>query len=83
MPEYEYRCRNCQQTFSIERSMHESADGKCTHCDSADTARIWGVNFVGTSTKKGQTNAASTSAASGMCESNPAQSKSCCPCSGS
>lgn len=85
MPEYEYRCKNCQQVFSIERSMNASADeaiGSCSHCGSVDLARIWGANFLAASVNGPEAKASSV-AQSGMCASNPSQPKSCCPCSGS
>ena len=78
MPEYEYRCRDCEQVLSIQCSMNESPDeaiGNCNHCSSKNLARIWGASFV---SAKGQ---ASGTAQSGMCASNPSQPKSCCPCS--
>jgi len=80
MPEYEYRCRDCQQLMSVERSMNASADeriGDCSKCGSADLVRIWGASFVAVGAK-----GSASSAQGEMCASNPAQPKSCCPCSG-
>ncbi len=78
MPEYEYRCKKCNQTFSIERSMNDSSTVSCSHCNSADLARIWNANFLSGNTKAGISAGASTQAA--MCDSNPTKPKSCCPC---
>lgn len=41
MPQYDYRCQDCRQLFTIERSMNESYDPDCTHCGSSKATRIW------------------------------------------
>lgn len=82
MPEYEYRCKKCEQTFAIERSMSDSSPVNCSHCQSNDLARIWGANFL-TGSKNGANSDSKSGSAAGseMCASDPAKSKSCCPCS--
>lgn len=46
MPQYDYRCQDCRQIFTIERPMSESGDPSCTHCTSTNTSRIWNVFIV-------------------------------------
>ncbi len=42
MPAYDYRCKDCRQTFTVERSMSESGDDSaCEHCGSKEVTRIW------------------------------------------
>ena len=78
MPEYEYRCKSCEQVSTIERSMSASEENcNCLHCGSSDMSRIWSASFVSGSAK-GQT---AKSGAAEMCASNPSKPKSCCPCS--
>ena len=77
MPEYEYRCKKCEQIFAVERSMNDSSSVNCAHCNSTDLARIWGVNFVTANAKAGNNKSAAQGEA---CASNPAKPKSCCPC---
>lgn len=47
MPQYDYRCNACRQTFTIERSMTDSSEPECAHCQSADVSRIWNLFVVG------------------------------------
>lgn len=44
MPSYDYRCQECREQFSVERSMTEDASGTvCEHCGSAEVSRIWNM----------------------------------------
>lgn len=78
MPEYEYSCKKCEQVFVIERSMQDfssdRSDCSCSHCGSENVSRIWNANFLSARTQ--QASKSDTS----MCATNPAVSKSCCPC---
>ena len=78
MPEYEYRCKKCERTFAIERSMSDSSPVNCSYCQSDDLARIWGVNFLAGNSKTGVK--AGPAAQGEACASNPTKPKSCCPC---
>ncbi len=41
MPQYDYRCQECRQPFTVERSMTESHEPDCSHCGSSKVTRIW------------------------------------------
>lgn len=43
MPKYDYRCRECRETFEIERSMSDPTQTTCLFCNSTDVARIWNL----------------------------------------
>ncbi len=78
MPEYEYRCKQCEKAFVIERSMNDSSSVACTICGGDDLSRVWNANFL--SGKSASTKNAA-SAQTEMCATNPTKPKNCCPCS--
>jgi len=80
MPEYEYRCRQCDKAFVIERSMNDISPVNCSHCNSDNLARVWNATFLSGSAKSG-TKSDTTSQSGTACAANPAKPKSCCPCS--
>ena len=43
MPSYDYRCKDCQDTFTIERSMTDNSETSCTGCESHNVVRIWNM----------------------------------------
>ncbi len=43
MPNYDYRCSDCQENFTVERSMKDSSATCCDHCGSEKVARIWNM----------------------------------------
>ncbi|MBN8659772.1 MAG: zinc ribbon domain-containing protein [Candidatus Melainabacteria bacterium] len=43
MPSYDYRCQGCDSYFTVERSMTDSSETSCPHCQSAKVSRIWNM----------------------------------------
>lgn len=48
MPSYDYRCTDCREPFTVERSMKDSSETNCEHCGSQNVSRIWNM-FIRTS----------------------------------
>ncbi len=42
MPNYDYKCKDCEIVFTIEKSMNDSANPVCPKCNSAEVSRVWG-----------------------------------------
>ena len=42
MASYDYNCKDCGKTFTVEKSMTDSSKPVCVHCNSCNVARIWG-----------------------------------------
>jgi putative FmdB family regulatory protein len=51
MPEYDYRCADCKEDFTIERSMSDSSAVSCTKCGSKSANRVWNAVQVSGSSK--------------------------------
>jgi putative FmdB family regulatory protein len=66
MPQYDYRCLDCRQVFTIERSMSDSGEPNCESCGSANASRIWNMvlRTGGIAQDVGQGASSSTSGAS-------------------
>jgi len=81
MPQYDYRCQDCRQVFTIERSMTESYDPNCSHCGSSKATRIWNAFIMssGTTQDVGQ-GAASSSETSKKSGCGSCSSHSCGTC---
>ncbi len=77
MPEYEYRCKKCEQDFIIERSINDSSTAICTKCGSENLTRIWNASIL--SGKAGSTTSSASTSAD-VCATNPSKPKNCCPC---
>jgi putative FmdB family regulatory protein len=46
MPRYDYRCKECREITSVERSMKDSSDdATCEHCGCQETSRIWNMQI--------------------------------------
>ncbi|MDZ4832548.1 MAG: zinc ribbon domain-containing protein [Candidatus Melainabacteria bacterium] len=45
MPNYDYRCKDCREPFSVERSMKDNTEPNCEHCGSAEVNRIWNIQI--------------------------------------
>lgn len=43
MPNYDYRCQDCKNEFTVERSMCDESRQHCTTCGSENANRIWTV----------------------------------------
>jgi len=43
MPSYDYRCKNCDQKITLERSMKDESTPVCCECGSDNINRIWSV----------------------------------------
>ncbi len=66
MPSYDYTCKNCKNTFTIEKSMNDNITTVCTHCNSTDIVRLWGnIELKGCS--KGSSSNCSTSCTKSSC----------------
>lgn len=67
MPSYDYRCKECREPFSVERSMKDSTEPNCEHCGSSEVARIWNMQIRagGITPDVGQGQARSSSKSSG------------------
>jgi putative regulatory protein, FmdB family len=75
MPSYDYRCTDCKEAFTVERSMNDTSKTMCTECGSEKVSRLWSVPM-----KTGG------SSAQGGSQSSPSQGSSgggggCGPCS--
>jgi putative FmdB family regulatory protein len=42
MPIYDYKCKKCCETTSIEKSMNDIYIPVCKTCGSSEVSRIWG-----------------------------------------
>lgn len=43
MPSYDYRCQECKDHFTVERSMTDESKQCCVSCGSENASRIWTV----------------------------------------
>ncbi len=43
MPSYDYRCKGCDKTVTLERSMMDESKPTCTCCGSEELNRVWTV----------------------------------------
>ncbi len=41
MPTYDYRCKNCDSFFSIDKSMNDPHPENCPSCSDTDINRLW------------------------------------------
>jgi len=48
MPNYDYRCQDCKNEFTVERSMKDDTKQPCLGCGGENANRIWGVVMVAT-----------------------------------
>ena len=76
MPSYDYRCLECKNEFTVERSMMDDSQQHCVDCGSDNASRIWGAVALatgGSTTDYGQgtsaTSAAPRKSACGSCVS--------------
>ncbi len=53
MPTYEYRCRDCDETFEVPQRMedHDSGGARCPSCGSEDVEQLFSAFFAKTSRK--------------------------------
>ncbi len=76
MPQYDYRCQDCRQLFTIERSMTETVEPACQACGSSNASRIWNAFILaGGSTQDvgqgtSQAGASSKKSGCGSCSSH-------------
>jgi putative FmdB family regulatory protein len=56
MPSYDYRCQECREPFSVERSMNDPTETSCEQCGSTNVSRIWNmfIRSAGTTPDVGQ-----------------------------
>jgi len=43
MPNYDYRCQDCREIFTIVKSMTEEVEPVCGFCGSPNASRIWNL----------------------------------------
>ncbi len=41
MPDYDYKCKNCNEITVISKSMNDSSTPKCRNCGSGEVIRSW------------------------------------------
>jgi len=75
MPQYDYRCVDCRETFTVERSMTDSSEPACSSCGSANASRIWNAFILasGSTPDVGQgttSSSKSTKSGCGSCSSH-------------
>ncbi|ABD09724.1 zinc ribbon domain-containing protein [Frankia sp. B2] len=69
MPAYDYRCRVCDASFEVRRSMHESVPDSAVSCPSGhtETSRIFSAIAVSRGSATPAPAMASPSAGGGAC----------------
>lgn len=68
MAVYDYRCKDCRVTFTIERPMSaDSSDTSCADCGSKDVTRIWNafIRAGGTTPDVGQNSSSGKTSSKG------------------
>jgi putative FmdB family regulatory protein len=67
MPSYDYRCQECREPFTVERSMSDSSETNCEQCGSTNVSRIWNmfIRSGGTTPDVGQGQAKKSSSGGG------------------
>lgn len=57
MPNYEYKCRDCQHAFTVEATIKEKSDGltpECPSCDSKDVFQTFSsIGIIGSKRQSG------------------------------
>ncbi len=70
MPNYEYKCRDCQQTFTVKASIKEKSEGLnpvCPDCKGKDVFQVFtSVGIIG---KGGSGQNSCSSGSCGSCSS--------------
>ncbi len=52
MPSYDYNCKECDEIFTIEKSMNDDSVPDCPKCGSANVSKVWGnIQFKGCGAK--------------------------------
>ncbi|HEY2832047.1 MAG TPA: zinc ribbon domain-containing protein [Sporichthyaceae bacterium] len=68
MPRYEYRCRECEHTFEVNRPMANSADSAACPYGHEDTVKLLStVSVTGTRTGSAPARAVAAPAGGGCC----------------
>ncbi|MBS1999471.1 MAG: zinc ribbon domain-containing protein [Cyanobacteria bacterium SZAS LIN-2] len=82
MPSYDYRCQECREPFTVERSMSDSSETSCTACGSSNVSRIWNmfIRSGGTTPDVGQGSARKANSSSGGHSCGSCSSHSCGTC---
>jgi len=82
MPSYDYRCQECREPFTVERSMTDSSDTNCLACGSTNVTRIWNMilRSGGSTPDVGQSSKKSASSSSGGHGCGSCSSHSCGTC---
>lgn len=67
MPSYDYRCTDCKEAFTVERSMKDTTKTLCTECGSERVSRLWSVPMKTGGASQGGTQSESSSGGGGGC----------------
>jgi len=67
MPGYDYNCKDCEKTFTIEKSMTDNTEPVCVYCNSSNVARIWGNIQLKGCGSKGNSSSCGTSCTKSSC----------------
>lgn len=68
MPCYDYSCIDCEQIFTIKKSMTDDNKPQCPECKGTNVARVWGsVNLGGMSKGGGSGSSGCSSCSGGSC----------------
>jgi putative FmdB family regulatory protein len=83
MPSYDYRCTDCKEEFTVERSMMDESKQNCVGCGSENANRVWTVvvSITGGSTPDyGQGTSSSSSSAPRKSACGSCVSRACSTC---
>lgn len=82
MPVYDYRCTDCREEFSVERSMSDDTKQNCTVCGTENVNRIWNITFRtgGVIPDYGQGTASTTSSQPAKAGCSTCSTKACSTC---
>lgn len=70
MPSYDYSCVDCNEKFTVEKSMTDETIPSCPKCSSSKVKRIWGgIQLKGVSSGGGSTGKSCSSCSGGSCSS--------------
>jgi putative FmdB family regulatory protein len=82
MPSYDYRCLDCKNEFTVERSMTDESHQHCISCGGENASRIWSAFIIagGSTPDYGQGTWSSTATTSKKSGCGSCVSKSCGTC---
>jgi len=70
MPAYDYKCTDCNENFTFEKSMTDETTPNCPKCNSLNVKRVWGgIQFKGLSSGSGSSGKSCGPCSGGSCSS--------------